>query len=110
MEATVVIAPESKETLGEKPAAKAFLKILNGPKAGNTLDLHKTYTTLGKPGVQVAVVARRAQGYFVLPVAVGDGKITTTLNDQPIGAKSSVLKTGDVLEVAGARLEFRQEA
>src|SRR5262252_8635672 len=46
-----------------KPAAapqkSAALQLLSGANAGKELDLTKPLTTLGKPGVQVAVITRR---------------------------------------------------
>ncbi len=89
-------------------AQAAKVKILNGSKAGEELPLLKPYTTVGKPGVQIAVIARRGQGYFLTPMSgVGDGSAPTKLNDEAIGAHSRVLKQGDVIEVAGTRMEFR---
>lgn len=46
-------------------AVAAALQILTGPNAGRELDLVKNLTTLGKPGVQVAVLTRRPHGYFI---------------------------------------------
>ncbi|TMG74083.1 MAG: FHA domain-containing protein, partial [Betaproteobacteria bacterium] len=52
-------------TTAPGPAAKttaqrnAALQLLSGPNAGKELDLTKPLTTLGKPGVQVAVITRR---------------------------------------------------
>ena len=46
----------------------AAIQILNGANAGKELPLVKTLTSLGKPGVQVAVIARRPQGYFITHV------------------------------------------
>src|SRR5512143_3773205 len=56
-------------TAGAAPAAVnsaelqplAAIQILTGPSAGEEHELVKNLTTLGKPGVQVAVIARRAQ-------------------------------------------------
>src|ERR671924_450627 len=62
------------------------LHVLNGPIAGRALDLTKALITLGKPGVQVAVISRRPQGYFLTPVE-GDsgGENYPIVNDLPIG-------------------------
>jgi hypothetical protein len=46
----------------------AALQLLSGPNAGKELDLTKPLTTLGKPGVQVAVITRRPQGFFITHV------------------------------------------
>ncbi len=47
------------------------IQILSGPSAGKELPLSKPLTTLGKPGVQVAVIAKRPQGYFITHVEGG---------------------------------------
>lgn len=104
-EATVIIQPDAAASLTEEPK-KGSLRIMSGPKAGESMELTKAHTTLGKPGVQVAVVARRSNGYYLLPVATGDGHITTRINNQPVGATSIELQNGDLIEVAGTQLEF----
>src|SRR5580704_14605134 len=42
---------------------KAKLQVLSGAFAGRELELTKALTTLGRPGVQVAAITRRAEGY-----------------------------------------------
>src|SRR5438067_8073222 len=44
------------------------IQLLSGGNAGRELELTKPLTTLGKPGVQVAVLTRRPQGYFITHV------------------------------------------
>jgi hypothetical protein len=44
------------------------IQILSGPNAGRELPLSKPLTTLGKPGTQVAVIAKRRQGYYITHV------------------------------------------
>ena len=60
-------------------------------------------TTLGKPGVQVAVLTRRPQGYFITHV---EGAKRPTVNGQEIGAAPHSLKDHDVIELAGIKMEF----
>jgi hypothetical protein len=110
LDATVIISSSQREVLGAPKEVVGKLKILSGPKAGELLELSKPYNTVGKPGVQVAVVAKRSQGFFLVPMAVGNSQGVPTLNDRPVGAGSLALKSGDVLEVAGVRLEFQQSA
>lgn len=110
MQATVIISSNQRETLNSAKNMKGSLKILNGPKNGERIELNKAYNTVGTPGIQVAVVAKRVQGFFLVPVAVGNGQGAPKLNDHAIGASSVALKSGDVLEVAGIRLEFVQES
>jgi hypothetical protein len=76
---------------------------LNGANAGRELDLTKTLTTLGKPGVQVAVIARRPPGYFITHVEGGQYPI---VNGAMIDAQARRLADKDVIEIAGIRMEF----
>jgi hypothetical protein len=55
-------------TSAKQPDKLAAIQILTGPSAGKELELVKNLTTLGKPGVQVAVITRRPHGYFITHV------------------------------------------
>lgn len=79
----------------------ASLKVLNGPNAGKEISLAKALTTLGRPGIQVAVVTRAGTGYLLASVE-GEASI---LNGCPIGAGSHPLSEGDVIELSGTRLQ-----
>jgi pSer/pThr/pTyr-binding forkhead associated (FHA) protein len=83
------------------------LHVLNGPIAGKELELTKALITLGKPGVQVAVISRRPQGYFLTHIE-GDsgGKNYPVVNGKPIGPQAYTLQSGDVIELAGIKMEF----
>jgi len=79
------------------------IQILSGGNAGKELELAKPLTTLGKPGVQVAVLTRRPQGYFITHV---EGVRQPTVNGQSIGAAPHMLKDHDVIEIAGVKMEY----
>lgn len=79
------------------------IQVLNGSNAGKTLDLVKSLTTLGKPGVQVAVIARRPHGYFLTHV---EGAKMPTVNGVAIDTQAHELKDHDVIELAGVKMEF----
>ena len=79
------------------------IQILNGANAGRELELTKTLTTLGKPGVQVAVIARRPHGYFITHV---EGVQCPVVNGQTIEAQARALADHDVIEIAGIKMEF----
>jgi hypothetical protein len=83
------------------------LHVLNGPLAGRALNLSKALITLGKPGVQVAVISRRPQGYFLTPVE-GDsgGENYPIVNDLPIGPDPYHLHHNDIIELAGIKMRF----
>jgi pSer/pThr/pTyr-binding forkhead associated (FHA) protein len=90
--------PDSEPHL---PAAS--IQLLNGANAGKTLALTKTLTSLGKPGVQVAVIARRPSGYFVTHA---EGSIFPIVNGMALDAQAHALKDHDILEIAGIKMEF----
>ncbi len=81
----------------------AAVQILNGPSAGKELELTKNLTTLGKPGVQVAVITRRPQGYFITHV---EGASFPVINGKVLDAQASPLKDHDVIELTGVKMEF----
>lgn len=81
----------------------AAIQLLNGPNAGKLLKLEKTLTTLGKPGLQVAVIARRPHGYFLTHV---EGESYPLLNGKTIDAQAHPLGDQDVIEIAGTKMAF----
>ena len=83
--------------------APAVVQILNGPNAGKELELIKNLTTLGKPGVQVAVLARRPHGYFLTHV---EGTTFPVVNGESLGENLRQLNDHDIIELAGVKMEF----
>ena len=83
------------------------LQVLNGPIAGKELELTKALITLGKPGVQVAVISRRPQGYFLTHIE-GDGENNNypVVNGDSIGPQAYTMNNGDIIELAGIKMEF----
>ncbi|MDZ7643893.1 MAG: FHA domain-containing protein [Woeseiaceae bacterium] len=86
------------------PLAK--LQVLSGSFAGRELELTKALTTLGRPGVQVAAITRRAEGYFVVHVESGKDGDFPLVNGQPIGPQARKLQDNDVLQLAGVKMGF----
>jgi pSer/pThr/pTyr-binding forkhead associated (FHA) protein len=84
---------------------RASIKVLSGAAAGREVPLVKVVTTIGKPGVAVAAITRRPQGFVVAHV---DGSNKPTLNGAAIGAEPVSLKNGDLLELAGTQMQFVQ--
>ena len=86
------------------PAApSAAIQLLNGGNAGKELELTKTLTTLGKPGMQVAVIAKRPHGFFITHV---EGTQFPIVNGESHDAQAHPLKDHDVIEIAGIKMEF----
>lgn len=81
----------------------AAVQILTGPNAGKELELVKNLTTLGKPGVQVAVLTRRPHGFFITHV---EGAIHPAVNGNALGDQPHQLNDHDVIELAGVKMEF----
>jgi hypothetical protein len=81
----------------------ASIQILSGANAGKEMDLTKPLTTLGKPGVQVAVITKRPQGYFITHV---EGAQFPVLNGKTLDAQAHPLNDHDIVELAGVKMEF----
>ena len=104
MEAPVpsAVQPATAAPQAAAPQA-AVVQILTGPNAGKELDLVKNLTTLGKPGVQVAVLTRRPHGFFITHV---EGAVHPSVNGQTLGDQPHPLQDHDVIELAGIKMEF----
>jgi pSer/pThr/pTyr-binding forkhead associated (FHA) protein len=96
-----VAAPE---TLTALPKAK--LQVLSGAFAGRELELTKALTTLGRPGVQVAAITRRSEGYFIVHVDSGKENDYPLVNGLPIGPQARRLNDNDVVQLAGVKMGF----
>jgi pSer/pThr/pTyr-binding forkhead associated (FHA) protein len=84
-------------------ATTASIQILNGGNAGRVMELTKTLTTLGKPGVQVAVITKRPSSYFITHV---EGATYPILNGVNLSAQAHPLADHDIIEIAGIKMEF----
>ena len=97
-------APAAPTTPQQSAAIpQAAVQILTGPNAGKELDLVKNLTTLGKPGVQVAVLTRRPHGYFITHV---EGASYPALNNKTLDEHPHQLNNHDIIELAGIKMEF----
>lgn len=85
------------------PKQVAVVQILNGPNAGKEFELVKNLTTLGKPGMQVAVLTRRPHGFFITHV---EGENFPLVNGQALTNQAHQLNEHDVIELAGVKMEF----
>jgi predicted component of type VI protein secretion system len=83
-------------------APHAALKVLTGKQAGAEIPLTKPLTSIGKKGVQVALITRRHNSYLLnhvqgrFPIVNG-----ATINDKPCP-----LSSRDVIEFSGIKMEF----
>jgi pSer/pThr/pTyr-binding forkhead associated (FHA) protein len=98
----------ARRTLGNGAPAikKAKLQVLSGAFAGRELELTKALTTLGRPGVQVAAITRRSEGYFIVHVDAEGNDNYPLVNGAPIGAQARKLSDNDVIQLAGVKMGF----
>jgi predicted component of type VI protein secretion system len=96
-------APAPRPATPAEPQPLAALQILTGGAAGKEIELTKNLTTLGKPGLQVAVITRRPQGYFITHV---EGANLPVVNGKTLDAQAHPLNDHDVIELAGVKMEF----
>jgi predicted component of type VI protein secretion system len=96
-------APTPRPAAAAHDQTLAAIQILTGPGAGKEMELTKNLTTLGKPGVQVAVITRRPQGYFITHV---EGTVYPVVNGKVLDAQAHPLHDHDVVELAGVKMEF----
>ena len=85
------------------PTQPASIKVLNGAAAGREVSLTKVVTTVGKPGVQVASITKRPNGYAFAHVG---GATRPSINGVPLVGDSVPLRNGDVIELAGTQMQF----
>ncbi len=79
------------------------VRVLSGKATGREVLLTKPVTTLGKPGISVASITRRSQGFELSQLEGTQAPAVNgvTLDDGPI-----FLKNHDQINFGGVRLEF----
>jgi FHA domain len=106
--AKAVSASSGRRGVPENATAlpKAKLQVLSGAFAGRELELTKALTTLGRPGIQVAAITRRAEGYFIVHVDSGKENDFPLVNGVAIGPQARRLSDNDVVQLAGVKMGF----
>lgn len=108
---TVAITGPSSDTPTAPPPAKkksvtpggaALISLSGGSTPGKRTELTKTVTNLGKAGKHGGTITRTPDGYLLAP---GDNE-TPKLNGRKLSGKNTKLRNGDIIEVAGTRLQF----
>jgi pSer/pThr/pTyr-binding forkhead associated (FHA) protein len=85
---------------------KGRLQVLSGAFAGRELELVKTLTTLGRPGIQVAAITRRSEGFYIVHVDANAESGFPLVNGVAIGPQARKLVDNDVIQLAGVKLGF----
>lgn len=98
-------APEPllAQAITQSHALHYALKVLNGKQSGVEIPLTKPITSLGKKDVQVAMITRRPNGFFLNHVL---GKKFPIVNGATLNERPCPLNPDDVIELAGVRMEF----
>jgi pSer/pThr/pTyr-binding forkhead associated (FHA) protein len=81
----------------------ASIKVLTGVNAGLSLSLTKAETTIGRPGVQVAAIVKNGDAFVLKRI---EGDVAPVVNSQPVSMDGAELAHGDVIELAGGKVEF----
>lgn len=98
--------PVSSPVTQPAPAAvlsEAALQVISGAASGRILELIKNLTKVGRAGIQVAVITRRPNGYFLTHV---EGVDFPLLNGVSVGAQATQLHDQDTIEIAGTKMSF----
>ncbi|HEX9626397.1 MAG TPA: FHA domain-containing protein [Acidiferrobacterales bacterium] len=109
---TMIITPPRKAddaVTDPRPAAGAeprrgSIFVLSGANSGKRIEITKAVTNLGHGGKVAGVINRNASGGYIL-VPGGQGELLK-LNGNPVPGRGETLKNGDVIEIAGSRMQF----
>ncbi|BAV33630.1 signal peptide protein [Sulfuricaulis limicola] len=99
--AAITLETKPKETAARVERVGAIF-VLSGVNSGKRIDLTKKITNLGSAGKRAGAIMQITEGFMLAPGA----DETPKLNGRPIPHEGSKLKNGDVIEVAGTRLQF----
>jgi len=100
------VTPMHEPTSINGVSERAAIQIKNGAKSGQVLPIDKPVTTLGRPGIQIAAIMRKPDGFFVMHIESADTADKPTLNSDEFGEEPKLLHSGDALKVAGIEVEF----
>ena len=101
-------APSALESMATEPAPVHSadgprVRVLSGAASGREMALTKVVTTIGKPGLSVASIVRKAHGFDLTHV---EGDTVATVNGVSVNDGPILLKNRDQIELGGIRLEF----
>ena len=79
------------------------VQCVQGGCMGEKILINRPLKTFGQPGLQLIVITRRPQGYYLTHV---EGKKPAKLNKKIIGDKPILLQENDLIEVIDQKLVF----
>jgi len=86
--------------------ANARVQITSGSNEGKELLLTKPVTTLGQPGVLVAAISRKEDGFYIMLVEGDDENNRPQVNGETIDKDARLLSPGDEINIGGVRMQF----
>ncbi|MDH3310867.1 MAG: FHA domain-containing protein [Gammaproteobacteria bacterium] len=98
---TLETKPKTPETNAVRRRVGAIF-VLSGLNSGKRIDLIKKVTNLGSGGKRAGAITQILDGFILTPGQDESPK----LNGRPITTEGTKLKNGDVIEIAGTRLQF----
>jgi len=101
-------AVQSQAAVAEQPAKArtrgGAIFILTGTSSGKRIDLVRAVTNLGKAGKKAAAINRNHDGSYVL--VAGGAETAPKLNGLAVSTEGKALHNGDIIELAGSRMQF----
>ncbi len=94
------------ETITRLPLT-GWLQIQSGTHLGRTIRLDKAFTRIGKSDGDLAIIARRDNGYHISCLQDEQG---IQVDDQRIGEQVRCLQSGDQIQVGELRVHFFTDA
>jgi hypothetical protein len=82
-----------------------YMQVQSGEFLGRIIFLNRSLTRLGLSADTCAVIAHRADGYYLSHL---DGEAPPLLNGTSIGDRSMKLQDGDRIEVQGIAMKFHK--
>ena len=100
--AATPVPPSNRSVAPPAPPVEA-IKLVTGPNAGRIVPLTKPETTIGRAGVQVALIRRLGVTCELKQV---EGERPPLVNGKAMTEEAVVLAPGDRIEIAGTTLEY----
>ena len=97
----VTVTPVHGSAVEAPPPTRA-IRVRSGAAAGRSIALAEAETVIGRAGVQVVALRRSGDTHIAVPLEGEPPRV----NGTPIAAGGQRLAVGDILEIAGARIEL----
>lgn len=99
--------PGPKASGGHLAPGQTGVRFLEGPYKGRLSVLDEPLFTIGRAQDQMATIARRPGGHYLIHVG---GKSYPKVNGEPVQSGGVVLRGGDIIEVGEHRVAFLENS